>query len=237
VAPVKADAVPKTDTTEAVEAVEETVMRLSINSPAAETAEGFSQAQTHLSQSQVALTAQWAKKQRAASAVSQERSPEATSLTGKVAIATQEQLGQTLARARAQLARQQSIVIAAEIEATQPRPRSQASPQDLSPMFSTAGFTDGAGQSQESAKSPQGPQLPFEKKPDQATLSFAIADPQTAQSKPQRQTQQQTQQQAQPPANTQPTEGGPLRSLTKTGQPPLLPFLEGAIQRAEASFW
>ncbi len=208
------------------EDAEEAVMQLRVNSPAAETAEGFSQAQTHLSQSQVALTAQWAKKKRAASAAATGRSPGAASLSSEIATATQEQLGQTLARARAQLARQQSIVIAAEIEATQRRPRSQAASQSPSPMFSTAGFTDGAEQPQETAQSSsQGPQLPFENKPAQPGLSFAIADPQTGQST------------TQPQDQTQPTEGGPLRSLTKTAQPPLLPFLEGAIQRAEASFW
>ena len=172
--------------------------------------QGFRQAQTHLSQSQVELTSQWTQIQQAQAASAEP----VNSLDGKVAQETQKRLGQTLARAKAQLERQQSIAIAAEIKAkeAQQSSRRKATPEDPFPLFSTEGFTSTSTSDRPTEQKAKEPRLPFELPQDP---SFAILENESVGDR----------------------QNGPLRPLTKSGRSPLLPFIEGAIQRAEASFW
>ena len=223
----------------AEEAAAASVTPLETGMPTRGVAQGFSQAQTHFSQSQVELTARWAKIQKGQGDhnTAQASSPQSiTPLAPQVTSETQKKLGETLAKAKAQLERQQSIMIAAELEASRPpRPLSatgQAS--DPFPLFSTERFTagtsveDNGGDRSNRQVQDESLKTSFKRQP---TLPFETAQPPSFDIP--------SQSGSPPPRDHSPevaADAGRLRPLTNAGHPPLLPFIEGAIQRAEASF-
>ncbi|MEM9771176.1 MAG: CapA family protein [Cyanobacteria bacterium P01_D01_bin.73] len=216
---------------------------LKAGAPVSQAVQGFSQARTYLSKSQIELAGQLAviRQQEANSEVAEVKNTvqPASAMASQLASDTQQRLGQTLAKARAQLERQQSIVIAAEIEANEARNQQTARNQraDIEPLFSTGQFTDGdrpnsqvvttATQANQNNAQNRVPTLPFEVPQEP---SFAIADRFRDQAGS-------TDSPAFNRADAPKSGGDRLRPLVNDGQPPLLPFIEGAVQRAEASFW
>ncbi|MEM6501482.1 MAG: CapA family protein [Cyanobacteria bacterium P01_C01_bin.89] len=225
----------------------EAALTLKAGAPTSQAARGFDQARNHLSKSQVDLAGQLAaiRQSEANSADVEQGSPVPASppIASQLASETQRQLGQTLAKAKAQLERQQSIAIAAEIEADETLSGSDWRKVDIEPLFSTGQFTAGdrpsppevvAEQGEPSADQQQNggrtqknraPSLPFEVPQEP---SFAIADNDRSKSSDSSVFNR---------AGSAKSGGDRLRPLVNEGRPPLLPFIEGAVQRAEASFW
>ncbi|MEM9244556.1 MAG: CapA family protein [Cyanobacteria bacterium P01_F01_bin.153] len=227
----------------------EQALTLQAGAPTIQAAQGFDQARNHLSKSQVDLAGQLAAiRQSEANSVGVEQgsaAPSSPPIASQLASDTQRQLGQTLAKAKAQLERQQSIAFAAEIEADETLGEGDGGnwrKVDIEPLFSTGQFTAGdrpstpevAAESTSQNTDPQQhsrpqqnrvPSLPFEVPQEP---SFAIANnDRNASGDPSVFNR----------AGAAKAGGDRLRPLVNEGRPPLLPFIEGAVQRAEASFW
>ncbi len=225
----------------------EQVLTLKARAPISRTAQGFNQARNHLSESQVELAGQLAafRQDQVKDGDAPEKvvAPAPSSVASQLASHTQQQLGQTLAKAKAQLQRQQSIVIAAEIEANESGNGSEAEPGsdwrkvEMEPLFSTGQFTEGdlsnshshPPQKTTSPKNPQNraPALPFEVPQDPSFAIAASADDKSGARDPSVFNR----------SGAAKSGGDRLRPLVNDGRPPLLPFIEGAVQRAQASVW